>query len=110
MAETFKNKCEGKLTFHLQERGGIQTTERTLTFPLDTQTIAAEDWAALKHNFDGWKNLFSVGSLSGVIQPTGWRDNDDSSPSTIPNTPFDVIGMEITAEHKETFGYGDTDE
>lgn len=109
MAETFSNKCDGKLTFHLQERGGIQVADRSMTFPLDTSTIKADDWTKIKANFDELKSVFMNGSLSGVIQPTGWRDNTDSSPSTIPSTPYDVIGIEVTVEHKEVFGYGDTD-
>lgn len=109
MAETFSNKCDGKLTFHLQEHDGIQITERTMTFPLDTSSIEAADWTKIKANFDELKDIFINGSLSGVVQPTGWRDDTDSSASSMPNTPFDVIGMEVSVEHKEVFNYGDTE-
>ena len=111
MAETFTNKYEGKLIFHLQEHGGIQQADRTLTFPLDTSTITSDDWAKIKTQFDTYhRTFYTNSSLSGFVQPTGWRDNDDSSPSTIPNTPFDVVGMEISVEHKEVFGYDKTEE
>lgn len=85
MADTFKEINELRVRVTLQN--GTAETTRTLTVN-NPKTYSAQ----LQQQMKTFRDKLMTGSLSGVIQPANWRDNDDiSTPYTTTNVEFSTF-------------------